>query len=200
MCHTMRYISQLFVCVCVVLFLTSSMAGCGPTKHAEFEKRLDSIDKLLAHADQDLALDPDLIQKRVDTMLAQLLVIDSVFPQLAERGDEVAVAYNVYRSALIVFQDYVDKFDGYLFDNQSLRKEMEGLSQAIEQTRRPGKDVNKQIRGLKARTLQHCGATKALIRSYLDIIRPFLRKRKVIDHMFAKMVDGGMVISPKPQD
>ncbi|MBI3141868.1 MAG: hypothetical protein HYZ16_03460 [Bacteroidetes bacterium] len=180
--------------------MSSSVAGCGPTKHADFEKRLDSIDKLLAHADQDLALDPDLIQKRVDTMIAQLLVIDSVFPQLSGRGDEVAVAYNVYRSALLVFQDYVDKFDGYLFENQSLRKEMDDLAQELGQTRRPGEELNKRIRDLKARTLRHCGATKALIRSYLDIIRPFLRKRKVIDHMFHKMVESDMIGHPEPQD
>lgn len=145
---------------------------------------------MLRHADENLALDPEQIQLRIDTMGAKLLLIDSLLPGLSQKGNEVAMAYNIYRGAKVVFERYVATFDGLLFENQTLVKELSDLRKGLkEKSGAELEALQKSIPEFKKRCYANYIATKELIRSYLDIIRPYQRKKKIIDHMFTQLVE-----------
>jgi hypothetical protein len=183
----MKFLSSFML---VGLLAATCITSCGSKKSVDYQKQLDTIGIMLTHADQNLALDPEQIQLRVDTMQAKLLYIDSLVPGLAMREDEVGMAYNIYRNALMVFEEYVEQFDPLHFENQALQKELGELRKALNE--KQGEELQKLQNGIpdfRAKCAKNYGATKLLIRKYIDVIRPYYRKKKVIDHMFAKLVE-----------
>ncbi|MBI1183361.1 hypothetical protein GC194_03770 [bacterium] len=183
--------------VAAVVFVSSiaAMYGCGASGNTnDYAKKLDTIAIMLRHANENMALDKDTIQKRIDTMRAKLYVIDSVFPALSARGDQVALAYNVYRSALNVFIEYVNAYDALVFENQELQKELNELRETLRT--KSGEELEEaqtRIADFRKRSYANYMATKVLIRKYIDIIRPYYRKKKIIDHMFLKLVENNLV-------
>ncbi|MFY0672512.1 MAG: hypothetical protein JXQ87_03880 [Bacteroidia bacterium] len=187
----MRFLSTFSI---VSLMAITCITSCGSKKSVDYDKQLDTIGIMLTHADQNLALDPEQIQLRVDTMQAKLLYIDSLVPGLVIREDEVGLAYSVYRNALIVFIEYVDQFDALYFENQSLQQELVQLRSGLKENQ--GEELQKlesSIPAFRAKCAKNYSATKVLIRRYLDVIRPYYRKKKVIDHLFTKLVENNSV-------
>ena len=174
----------------VLVLLMLNTIGCGSQKVVSHDATLDSIAFWLNQADENLAVSPDFLQKRVDTMRAQLFYIDSVMPGLGSREDEVGLAYNVYASALKVFDDYLEAFDPFLLENQFLQKELAEVREGLKlKTGVEKEDLEARIPVLRQRANANYMATKSLIRAYLDVLRPFQRKRKIIDHLFLKLVE-----------
>ncbi|MGB0430292.1 MAG: hypothetical protein ACPGLV_07445 [Bacteroidia bacterium] len=182
-----RFISTFSVFTLLAMIVITS---CGSSQQINYQKRLDTIQIMLMHADENLALDKEQIQLRVDTMNAQLFYIDSIIPGMALREDEVGIAYNVYRQALVVFNKYIDQFDPLYFENQALQIELDQMRKGLNE--KQGSDLQTlqaSIPEFRTRCYSNYMKTKVLIREYIDIIRPFYRKKKVIDHMFTRLVE-----------
>ena len=178
----------------VGLLAITCITSCGSKKSVDYQKQLDTIGIMLTHADQNLALDPEQIQLRIDTMQAKLLYIDSLIPGLEIREDEVGLAYNVYRNALVVFIEYVDQFDPLFFENQALQQELADLRKNInEKQGEELQEIQNDIPEFRRKCAKNYATTKILIRKYLDVIRPYYRKKKIIDHMFTKLVENNSI-------
>ncbi len=172
------------------LLVITGFTGCGSGNQIDYQKQLDTVQIMLRHADENLALDPEQIKLRLDTMNAQLFYIDSLVPGLANREDEIGIAYNVYRQSLVVFDKYVKQFDPLYFENQSLQNELTEIRAKLNDLQ--GAELQKvqtEIPEFRSRCFSNYMATKVLIREYIDIIRPYYRKKKIIDHMFNKLVE-----------
>ena len=167
-----------------------SSTGCESKKVASHVDALDSAEYLLKQADENLAVDPGYLQKRVDTMKAQLLYIDSLVPGLAGMQDERGIAYNTYRSSLKTFEDYLEAFDPFLLENQFLMKRVVDIRQELKLKSGSEREaLIAQIPEIQDRSYANFVATKTLIRAYLDALRPFQRKRKIVDQLFLKLVE-----------
>lgn len=155
-----------------------------------YQTTIDSIEVMLKHGNENLAIDPERLQLRVDTMEAKLLYIDSLLPGLGQRQDETGLAYNTYINALAVFKEYNKSFDALLFENQALRKQFEELKPKALATHK-GKDqqLDEAMLALKVNAYNNYLSTRALIRLYLDVVRPYQRKKKIIDHLFSSLVE-----------
>lgn len=175
----------------IVLFtLLLGQQGCGSTEVRSYQPMIDSIEIMLSHANENLAIDPEQLRLRVDTMEAKLTYIDSLVPGLAQRADETGIAYNTYVNALGVFKEYNKSFDALLFENQALRKKFEEMKpEAVKLGKGKSDDLDKVLLQIKIDAYNNYLSTRALIRLYLDVARPYQRKKKIIDHLFLGLVE-----------
>lgn len=185
---THRLFIQLATALGLLVLISSS--GCDSKQVLSHEGTLDSIEFWLNQADENLAVSPEYLQKRVDTMKAQLTYIDSLVPGVGLLKDERGIAYNTYRSSLKTFEDYLSAFDPFLLENQYLMKQVLEIRQGLKLSAgKDREDIEQRIPEVKQRAYANYVATKTLIRAYLDALKPFQRKRKIVDHMFLKLVE-----------
>lgn len=169
----------------VLPLLLCFLCSCGNSQQVDYQRVIDSLEIELDKSNRRLAVDPDLLQLRIDSMERKKGLIDSVIPGIDQRMDEVGVAYATYVSALLIFQEYVKQYDPLMYDHGELQKELLALEEKLkkDQLDNPAETISEMERKVAYQSSQ----TKQLARAYINIIQPYKRKKKIIDHMYNRI-------------
>ncbi|MCB0737157.1 MAG: hypothetical protein KDC92_06565 [Bacteroidetes bacterium] len=166
-----------------VIFITlvAVLAGCDKKqKHVNNSSEFEKIDGINAKTQRVLVYNPAIVEGRVDSMKMVVELLEKANINNMSDKPELLSAYNLYKSSLLIFEEYVLSHDAIMFNSQQYEAEIRAFQEQENVSQ-------KEIEDLTLKVHQNYRNATELMSKYLGVVRQYYRKKELVERLYLNL-------------